>query len=357
MKILLLGEFSAVHKNLKEGLLELGHEATTASNGDGSRKINSDIYLGSNYSGLLGKLIILTKPLLNLSNFKNFDVVQLINPFVFYSILLPNRQFYNKIFDKNQKFFILAGGDDSYYWKNAREKLRYSPIRDYLKYDLKKESYYLEKKSSLIFNEWLANKCNGIIPNNFDYAEVYKDHPKIRETIPIPINTNKITYKENIIKEKIVIFHGLNSNRKGFKGTRYVEEAFEYLRAKYPNDLELIIKGDMPLNEYLKVMSKVNVVVDQTNGYSCGVNALFAMAMGKVVLSGAEPESLDALGLDKTPAINILPDSKTIISVVERLLADNNKIMDIGQQSRKFVEDVHDYKIVAQKYIDVWTQN
>lgn len=33
MKILLLGEFSALHKNLKEGLNELGYEVDIASGG------------------------------------------------------------------------------------------------------------------------------------------------------------------------------------------------------------------------------------------------------------------------------------------------------------------------------------
>ena len=35
MKILLLGEYSAIHKNLREGLISLGHEVNLASNGDG----------------------------------------------------------------------------------------------------------------------------------------------------------------------------------------------------------------------------------------------------------------------------------------------------------------------------------
>ena len=357
MKILLLGEFSSFHKNLKEGLTELGHSVTTASSGDGSKKILSDINLASSYPGFLGKLITLINPYLNLKKFQDFDVVQLMNAFSFYYPGLPNKFFLNHILKKNKNFFLLAAGDDSYYWVKGKNSLRYSPHKEFLKYDLKKERSFLETKKSMDFNTWVIEKSNGVIPILYEYFEPYKSLSKCYKTLPIPINTNNIEYNKNIVRGKLVIFHGLSSNRKGFKGTRFVEEAFEYLSAKYPNELELIIKGDMSLNEYLKVMSKANVVIDQTNSYSCGVNALFAMAMGKVVLGGAEPESLEALGLDKTPVINILPDSKTIISAVERLLADNNKITDIGQQSRKFVEDVHDYKIVAQKYIDVWTQN
>ena len=46
MKILLLGDYSAVHKNLKEGLCSLGHEVDFASNGDGWKKIPRDIAFG-----------------------------------------------------------------------------------------------------------------------------------------------------------------------------------------------------------------------------------------------------------------------------------------------------------------------
>ncbi len=37
-KILLFGEFSGLHTNLKEGLEELGYEVTIVSAGDGKKK-------------------------------------------------------------------------------------------------------------------------------------------------------------------------------------------------------------------------------------------------------------------------------------------------------------------------------
>ena len=39
-------------------------------------------------------------------------------------------------------------------------------------------------------------------------------------------------------------------------------------------------------------MKKANIVIDQTSCYSTGVNALIAMAQGKVVLGGAEPDPI-----------------------------------------------------------------
>ena len=48
MKILLLGEYSAIHKNLREGLISLGHEVNLASNGDGWKNIPRDIDINYN---------------------------------------------------------------------------------------------------------------------------------------------------------------------------------------------------------------------------------------------------------------------------------------------------------------------
>ena len=76
---------------------------------------------------------------------------------------------------------------------------------------------------------------------------------------------------------------------------------------KYPHDLELIIKGRMPLRDYL-IMAKANIVIDQTSTYSLGVNGVYALAMGKVVLGGAEPESLKRLGVEESPVINVEPN-------------------------------------------------
>ena len=55
MKILLLGEYSGIHKNLKEGLVELGHDCVVASAGDNWKKISTDINLESIFKGLVGK--------------------------------------------------------------------------------------------------------------------------------------------------------------------------------------------------------------------------------------------------------------------------------------------------------------
>ena len=80
------------------------------------------------------------------------------------------------------------------------------------------------------------------------------------------------------------------------------------------------------------------------------------MAQGKVVLGGAEPESLLCLGIKSTPVINILPSSDSIVCEVEKLLQNPCSLSEIGMLSREFVRDNHDHIKIAQKYIDIWSK-
>ena len=353
MKILLLGEFSALHKNLKEGLISLGHEVDIASSGDGWKNISRDIDLSVKGNYITQKI----KHVINLFKLtqlvKNYDVVQLMNPFIFYNKLIPNTFFYKKLIQNSKKFYLLGAGDDAYFWANGRKKLKYGPFDDFLKYDMNNANgFFMENQRAFQVNKFIADNCDGIIPIMFEYETSYDKHPNLKKTIPIPINIEKIEYKENKIIGKIVVFHGLN--RYGFKGTRHVEEAFKILEKKYPNDLELIIDGNMPLEKYLEVMRKTNIVIDQTNSYSLGVNGIYALSMGKVVLGGVEPESLKSLEVENSPAINIKPNAQSIVEEIEKLLEKKEQLRDIGLQSRKFAKETHSHIKIAKKYLKAW---
>ena len=81
------------------------------------------------------------------------------------------------------------------------------------------------------------------------------------------------------------------------------------------------------------------------------------MAMGKVVLGGAEKESLQSYRLKSSPIINIKPNAVSIVKEVEKLLDRKNEIPLLGQISREHIENVHCYKKVAQTYINTWSIN
>lgn len=354
MKILLLGEYSALNKNLKEGLIELGHEALVAANGDGFKKIPNDISLefSSPFRGFVKKIHKHYQLHSTISNFKNFDVVQLINPLFFPRDYFPKKALVRKLIKNNKKIFLSAAGCDAYFWNYGKKNLAYGPFEDTLKYDMKKTHHHLENIESLNFNKWLAGKVRGVIPIMYEYEKSYANCNNKLNVIPIPINIEKVDYKENKIKQKLVIFHGLN--RYGFKGTRHVEEAFDYLRKKYPNDLELIIEGHLPINEYLKIMEKANVIVDQMYSHSIGLNGVYALAMGKIVIGGAEPESLKSLGVYSSPVINVKPNPHDLIRKIEGLLEIRKEIPRLGYEGRLFAEKTHSHIKVAGQYIETW---
>lgn len=360
MKIALIGEYSGFHNNLKDGLLALGHEAVIASRGDGYKSFDSDIFLSSTYQNkFLNYVDVFRKHLSLPGKLADFDIIQLINPcFVSYANLLPNKIIFDKLINQNKNIFLVGAGEDPVilqYWRNPenRKKLKYSWAEGQ-KEDIAGTVYEknLLSRNFLLWNEEVVERIKGYIPIMFEYDQPYKKYNIRKEAIPIAINTDKIDYRENKVNNKLVVFHGLN--REGVKGTKYVRQAFESLRNKYPNDLELVIDGKMPYNEYLSLLQRANVVVDQVLSYSLSMNSLISMAQGKVVLGGNEKESFDLMNYEFNPAINIIPDSSFIAAEIEKLLDNRNEIENIGFKSRQFVEKYHNHIDIAKKYIEFW---
>lgn len=351
MKILLLGEFSGLHAALRDGLRALGHDAFVASYGDGWKKIECDIQLGSPRSGVLGKVSSALRPLSIQKKLHNFDIVQVITPMPFNGRFGLNRYLLEGIFNSSGKKFFCAAGDTCYLW-NARTKFRYNWLDDFIKYDRNGKMPFWNSNSGIAQTEWLIDQVDGVISVMHEYSVAYDSLGKRLKYIPLPVNVDNAIYTSNESQGKLAIFHGLN--REGFKGTRYVKDAFNCLAEKYSNDLELIVKGNMPLRDYLKLLERVNVVVDQTSSYSLGLNALISMSMGKIVLGGVEPESLSLLGINSSPAVNILPSAIDIVSKVEEVLDRRSELQILGAASREYVKTHHSHINVAQKYLDFW---
>ncbi|WP_294208407.1 hypothetical protein [uncultured Chryseobacterium sp.] len=358
MKILLIGEYSGFHNLLKKGLISNGHEVTLAAYGDGFKNLPADILWKSSLQ-YPGKLLDFYQVFKSLQDLKDFDIVQFINPEIFSRKFGFNERAINKLINQNKKSFLISAGDDCVVWDFWKDPLknneRYTWIQDGLRHELASKDLPWEQKSFIEFQNKLINRIDGVIPIMYEYAQAYRNVDKARKTIGIPINVDEIEFNENILNNnKLVVFHGLN--RYGIKGTMYVEKAFEYLKKKYPNDLDLIIGKRLPFNEYLEILNKTNIVIDQTSSYSLGINALISMAKGKVVLGGAEPETDVEFGYDFNPAINILPDPKSIIKEIEKLLDTRSEISKIGQKSRHFVKTYHDHRMIAKQYCDEWSK-
>jgi len=198
----------------------------------------------------------------------------------------------------------------------------------------------------------------GVIPTAFVYADAYRNSSlaqgiRVFKTIQFPYDSSGIQ-PHNELSDLIVVFHGLNRES---KGTRFILEAFEILKTKYPEKINCIAAGNMPLNEYFEVIKTSNIIVDQCNSYDYAYNALLGMAQGKVVLSGNEPECQEEFGRSDIPVVNITPNVEDIVQKLEYFILNPEMIRKDGEISRKFVEDFHNPALVAQEYIKIFSLN
>lgn len=357
MKVLLLGEFSSLHRYLKEGLLELGVDVKLYANGDSWKQISGAdgaLFPQGNMGKIKRYYSYYLKPYSIAKEFRGYDAVQTISARIY--PMLINNSIMKKIAKQNECFALASAGDDlalSNAYKNG--KFEYY-LFDYDKNALSQfDETTFKGRMRRKTDEKIASLSDVIIPSLYDYAVGYENEKKLSKVIPFPINVDSIEYKENKLSDKLVIFHGLNKNRELSKGTPIIRAAMERLKAEYPNDVEIIIDGHMPFDKYVEVMNRSNVVIDQCCTYAYGINACIAMAQGKVVMAGNRSETREAFSVDSSPIIHIQPDEEQIYGQLVSLLERKNKISERGYLSRKYVEDVHHYVKNAQKYIDAWS--
>ncbi|MDG9883151.1 hypothetical protein N7650_09920 [Pseudomonas sp. GD04058] len=357
MKILLIGEYSGLHKELKGALTALGHEVTLAAASDFWKKFEADINLGygSNIYSYKARQLIL--PFLKMKVFRGYDVVHLVNFYVFPRLPYLNLLFVKYLKRHNKVVTLSGSGDDPFFVKYSEDTMRYSPIPWHEKYDRNKP-YYMRSKAHLKAMHDYMQCVDGVIPIMFEYystfcAAGYEE--KTSQPIPIPISVDRIPFSENREADgKLVFFHGLN--RRGFKGTFLVEKAFDSLQSKYPNDVECFIKGHMPFEQYMALLSKVNVSVDQVFSYSLAMNALYSMSQGKVVAGGAEPESSILYGGELPPVYNLPGEQAGLDQTLEKILDERESIGERSIASREFVVKHHSPVKVAEAYLNYWSR-
>lgn len=355
MKVLLIGEYSGFFSNLKQGLTACGVDVTHVANKDGFKQIGKSDYClyDESKKSLVYKIYSrFIKPLYFKPFYEKYDCVILINMDVF--IPRITEKVLKKIKKRNQTIFLSSCGYDyalykaffqgkfDYYMFDSNYKTmnRFSG-RFFKKYtDQGKEDVLIEKYIDLI------------VPTAYEYSVGYKN--KLSPIILLPFNYNSVTFNDNVVGEKIVFFHGLTREKE--KGTDYIVSALNKLKDNYPEKVEVIVDGKMPYEQYKDVIKKTNVVIDQCKSYWYGMNALVSLSMGKVVLSGARDESLNAIGMsrEECPIIPIRPDVDDIYDKLERIVLGEVNIKDLGEKGLQYVKKYHNYINIAQQYIDLF---
>lgn len=380
MKILLIGEYNSSHRFLKDGLVKLGHEAVVVGLNDGFKDVDVDIEIKDFFekSWLLKKLRSLFIKLLAIDLYSisilyqikklkqqlsGFDIVQVINETPFQCTAAVETKIFNLLYTQNKKIFLLSCGDDHISITYANNKIpKYSILSSYFDNKVPKShfsySYKYLKPEFKKLHQHIFNNINGVIASDLDYHFPLLNHPKYLGMIPNPINLEEFTYTLPSIRDKIVIFHGINNQNYYKKGNDIFEEALRIISSKYNDKIELITVRSLPYKEYINSYNRAHILLDQVYAYDQGFNALEAMAKGKVVITGAEKEWADWYNLEEnTVAVNALPDANAIAQKLEWLILNPQNIIEISKNARDFIEKEHDYINSAQKYLNKWIVN
>lgn len=353
MKILLYGEFSGLHTNLKAGLEKLGHKVTLLSFGDDFKDIPGDInikirkfknkYLNFFYFQLISFWL--------LRKLKGYDIVQLI---AISQLVLPFGKlgyYFVKILKKrNKKVFLNSCGDDIFVILTFI-KQAYSPFQNEIKDNLNWRLFHFCKKSNYAISKKMVGFLSGIIASNSTYHLSYQSFKNYRGLIPMPVILPG-KFGDNVVNGKIKIFFGIGS-RRSLKGVDYILKALDTIKDKFSNEIEVTVVEKVPYQTYQNLFNSCNIFIDQACSYSYGMNALLGLTKGKVVLSGNEPIVGELLG-EACPVINIKPDSRDIARKLEKLIKNPATIPVIGRKSYEFTAKFHDHIIVAQKYLSSW---
>lgn len=358
MRILLIGEYSGVHSNLAHGLRQLGHEVVVASDGDGWKNYKRDLEYAFNESKWSRIKLLLD---VMLGKFKGFDVVQVINyqMLVLSANRIFNDLFLNQILKGNKKFFLGAFGDDYFWVKSCQEhQYKYSQFSHLTNAVSCVDKIHTDKLGKLT-NTIMADKANGIIAGLYEYYHAYDlaGYSRKLTYIPFPIIIEDHPYQKNIVKsgEKIKIFMGIQKHRSTWKGSDILLQCLNELVASYPDKVELFVAENVPFNEYKKMYSNCNVLVDQLYSYSPAMNALNAMAQGKILVGGGEQECYELYDeIESFPIVNVIPDVEQIKKALINLINQKDNFEQLGKASHDFVVKHHDAINVAKRYLEFW---
>lgn len=365
MKILLLGEYSNVHTTLADGLRQLGHDVTVASNGDFWKNYPRDIDL-ERKPGKIGGMRLMGKIIMNLPRMSGYDVVQVINPMFVELKAERVALLYQWLRRHNRKIILGAFGMD-YFWVNeniTRKMLRYSDFN--IGHTIRQNPETLRERADWLgtakekLNKHIAEDCDHIVCGLYEYWACY--HPLFQDKtsfIPLPIKPKpNIQISSKRPNDPVDLFVGISKGRNEYKGTDVMLAAAQAVSRKHPDKLRIKVAEGMPFAQYVEMMNSSDVILDQLYSYTPAMNALEAMSRGIICVGGGEPESYDILGEQALrPIINVEPNYESVFRKIEWLVEHRHQIPELKRQSVEYIRRHHDYIKIAERYTSLYADH
>ncbi len=372
-KILLVGEFSGVHSNLRESLVKQGAQCDLLSDGDGWKGFSSDISIPERQK-LVG-LMKLLFPIFDFFGFaglfqyvkqrhlikslSNYDVIQLINPMPIKSFgAIASMLLIRALSKKSKNLYLCAlGGDLVVEFFYMRRKLKYSPWSDFnfrhIKHYYQNVSFFFPMHILLYFFAYKSVK--KVIPGLYEYYMAYEGLCKRTGIVPLPINLVDKRIDEVGSSNNLRILYSKKPYFGDYlkKGYKYFDLALNRIIEDSNINIEVIYANGVPFLEYQKLLNNCDIVLDQTLSYDKGMTGLLAMSYGMVSFTGNEQEVQDIYG-ESIPAINALPNDDYIYSELLKLINDREYLKSLGASSKLYIEKNHSADEVAKKYMSIW---
>lgn len=364
MDILFMGDYSGFHSNLATALEKRGHKVHVVSNGSGY--MNTACHTQIKRSpGMKGSMVYLYNIMSLMGDWKGHDLVELINPH--FLELRPGKinYIFNRLRDGNCALGLSMCGTDHFYVRAmlGDDLLRYSEFQcggNPTPFAINREDYTSGWLSPAvkIFDTMVYENVDGATTALYEYhkvAEKYMKKPFAYTGIGVDCAT--LPFKLAATDEKINIFLGAKPEYRLMKGMDILERAIEKIAERNPGKFEITRASGLSLHEYLRRMSHADVVVDQLYSYTPATNALQAMALGKVAVSGGEEEYYDFIGeKELRPIINVDPTAPDLEEALEKELLDRDALQRRSLQGREFVEKHNDINVVAARFEKHWEQ-
>lgn len=364
MKVLLLGEYSNVHATLADGLRALGHEVCVVSDGDGWKGYPRDVDVKRPpISSALGGVRYWLQLRSVVHRLKGYDVVQLINP-----VFLPLKAerhfaFYDYLRRHNRRVFLGAFGMDYYYATAALncKTFRYSDfnlgavVRHSEQNDIWLRDWVHGAKGKL--NRRIAEDCDGIIAGLYEYYAAYAGTALKRKLtfVPFPIKPAADVRPLEAVPQRVRFFIGIQRARSAYKGTDIMLRALERVAQERASECEMVRVESVPFEQYQRLLAESHVMLDQLYSYTPSMNSLEAMAHGMVVVGGGEPENYEILGEKQLrPIVNVEPTEESVYEALNDVLNHKAELPRLSAESQAYIQKHHDYRAVAQRYLDFW---
>lgn len=364
MKILFLGDASNYHNTLAVELRRQGHDVTVASDGTRWMDTDRDIDL-SRRPGKLGGLWLWIKLRYILSKrLAGYDVVSICD--TYFAALRPKRlrQLFDRLKRNNGKVFMTALGTDTYFIDECLDTaspLRYNEWRvgdRFTDYYRSRQDIVKAFQSEPLrgFSEYLAREVDGVMTALYEYdVACSRFFPRNKiHYCGIPVDLDSIEYSENRVAdgEPVKILLCCHADRMVEKGADRLLAAARRVESEYPGRCKVEVVNNLPFNDFVKRLENCNIVLDQLYSYTPATTALMAMAMGKTVVSGGEPDYYDFIEeTDLRPIVNVRPDDDAIYEAIKNLVLNPSGLPVRGAESRRFVERHNASTVVARRFL------